>query len=48
MSVLSVSIRVSDSARILGVVVDSRLSMADDFDQIWPDDTVDLLGRSYR
>ena len=28
-SVLSVSIRVSDSARILGVVVDSRLSMAD-------------------
>jgi len=27
--VLSVSIRVSDSARILGVVVDSRLSMAD-------------------
>jgi len=28
-SILSVSIRVSDSARILGVVVDSRLSMAD-------------------
>jgi len=28
-SILSVLIRVSDSARILGVVVDSRLSMAD-------------------
>jgi len=27
--VLSVSIRVSDSARILGLVVDSRLTMAD-------------------